>query len=89
MRTAISRTNALNKFSLVPTGRQSRETQNAEPMARQNFTQPVVWVTTLFMVVFHIGALAALFVFTWKTFLLSMVLWWVAASGLGWDTIGS
>jgi fatty-acid desaturase len=45
-------------------------------------TQPIVWVTTLFMVAFHIGAVAALFAFSWKALLLAMVLWWVAG-GLG------
>ncbi len=34
------------------------------------------------VVAFHIGAVAALFVFSWKAFLLAMVLWWVAG-GLG------
>lgn len=42
----------------------------------RSFTQPIVWVTTFFMVVFHIGALGALFAFSWKAFLLAMVLWW-------------
>lgn len=37
----------------------------------RTFTQPVVWITTLFMVVFHLGALAALFVFSWPSFLLA------------------
>jgi fatty-acid desaturase len=47
-------------------------------------TQPIVWVTTLFMVAFHVGALAALFVCSWKAFLLAMVLWWVSGSlGIG------
>ena len=45
-------------------------------------TQPVVWVTTFFIVAFHIGALAALFLFSWKAFLVAMFLWWVAG-GLG------
>jgi fatty-acid desaturase len=50
----------------------------------RTFQQPIEWVTTVFMVVFHIGAVAALFVFSWKAFLLAMVLWWVAASlGIG------
>jgi stearoyl-CoA desaturase (delta-9 desaturase) len=36
------------------------------------------------MVAFHIGAVAALFMFSWKAFLLAMVLWWVAGSlGIG------
>ena len=32
----------------------------------KTFTQPIVWVTTFFMMAFHIGALAALFVFSWE-----------------------
>jgi sn-1 stearoyl-lipid 9-desaturase len=48
----------------------------------KTFTQPVVWVTTLVMVAFHMGAVAALFVFSWKPFLIAMLLWWVAG-GLG------
>jgi fatty-acid desaturase len=50
----------------------------------RTFTQPIVWMTTLIMVAFHIGALAALFVFSWKALLLAIVLWWVAGSlGIG------
>lgn len=50
----------------------------------RTFTQPIVWVTTSFMVAFHVGTVAALFVFSWKAFLLAMVLWWVAGSlGIG------
>jgi fatty-acid desaturase len=48
----------------------------------KTFAQPIAWVTTFFMAAFHLGALAAVFVFTWKAFLLAMVLWWVAG-GLG------
>jgi hypothetical protein len=50
----------------------------------KTFTQPIVWVTTLVMVAFHIGALAALFVFSWKAFLLAMALCWLAGGfGIG------
>src|SRR6478672_13764386 len=45
-------------------------------------TQPVVWVTTFIIIAFHIGALAAMFFFSWKAFLVAMFLWWVAG-GLG------
>ncbi len=48
----------------------------------RTFKQPIVGITTLFMVLFHIGALAALFFFSWQAFLVAMVLWWVAG-GLG------
>jgi len=36
------------------------------------------------MVAFHIGAIAAVFFFSWKALLLALVLWWVAGSpGIG------
>src|SRR5690242_10392717 len=42
------------------------------------------WVTALFMGLFHVGAIAALFWFSWKAFLVSMLLWWVSGSlGIG------
>ena len=34
----------------------------------KTFKQPVVWFTTFIMVAFHIGALAALFAFSWEAF---------------------
>jgi fatty-acid desaturase len=40
------------------------------------------WITSGFMLAFHIGAIAALFFFTWKAFFVSLVLWWVAG-GMG------
>jgi sn-1 stearoyl-lipid 9-desaturase len=41
-------------------------------------------VTTFFMVVFHIGAVAALFFFSWKALFVSAFLWWVSGSlGIG------
>ena len=44
----------------------------------------VNWVTAIFMGLFHVGAVAALFFFAWKPFLVSLVLWWVATSlGVG------
>src|SRR5207249_11572732 len=42
----------------------------------KTFTQPIIWVTTLFMIAFHIGAFAALFFFTWKGLALAVVFWW-------------
>jgi fatty-acid desaturase len=44
----------------------------------------VNWVTASFMMLFHVGAIAALFFFTWKAFLVAVVLWWMATSlGIG------
>jgi fatty-acid desaturase len=40
------------------------------------------WTTTIAMVLFHLGALAALFVFSWRNFLVAVFLYWVA-TGLG------
>jgi stearoyl-CoA desaturase (delta-9 desaturase) len=42
------------------------------------------WITAFFMVLFHLGALAALFFFTWKALFVAIVLWWVSGSlGIG------
>jgi len=42
------------------------------------------WTTFLFMLAFHIGAVAALFFFTWKALALAAFLWWVSGSwGIG------
>jgi stearoyl-CoA desaturase (delta-9 desaturase) len=50
----------------------------------RTFTEPIVWLTTLFVIAFHVGAVAALFMFAWKPFVLSILLWWVAGSlGIG------
>ena len=44
----------------------------------------VNWVTALFMAAFHVGAIAALFFFTWKALFVAMFLWWVSGSlGIG------
>src|SRR5262249_23343494 len=50
----------------------------------KTFAQPVNWTTTFFIGAFHAGAVVALFFFTWKAFLLAVVMWWVAGSlGIG------
>src|SRR5918999_2488748 len=42
------------------------------------------WVTTIWMGVFHLGAIAALFMFSWQALIAAIVLWWVAGSfGVG------
>ncbi|HZU41636.1 MAG TPA: fatty acid desaturase [Terriglobales bacterium] len=42
------------------------------------------WVTAFFMAIFHIGAVAALFFFSWKLLLLLIVINWVSGSlGIG------
>ena len=42
------------------------------------------WVTAGFMLMFHLGAIAALFFFTWKAFFVATFLWWmVGCLGIG------
>ena len=42
------------------------------------------WTTTIFMVLFHAGALAALFMFSWTALAVTLFLWWVSGSlGIG------
>ncbi len=40
------------------------------------------WPTTIAMVIFHAGAIAGLFFFTWKLFFITVLLYW-ATTGLG------
>jgi stearoyl-CoA desaturase (delta-9 desaturase) len=40
------------------------------------------WTTTIVMIIFHIGAIAALFMFSWKAFAVSVFLYWMTV-GLG------
>jgi fatty-acid desaturase len=50
----------------------------------KTFSQPVNWITALFMLAFHVGAVAALFAFSWKALVLAVLLWWVSGSlGIG------
>ena len=42
------------------------------------------WFTTVWMAVFHVGAIAALFMFSWQALAVSFGLWWIAGSlGIG------
>src|ERR1700686_4826256 len=44
----------------------------------------VNWITEGFMAAVHVGAIAALFFFTWKALVVAMFLWWVSGSlGIG------
>jgi fatty-acid desaturase len=50
----------------------------------RTFKQPLNWITTFFMFAFHVGAVVALFMFTWKALVVSALLWWVSGSlGIG------
>jgi sn-1 stearoyl-lipid 9-desaturase len=51
---------------------------------KQKAQGEVNWVTAIFMGLFHIGAIAALFFFSWKPVMVAAILWWVATSlGIG------
>ncbi|HVG30532.1 MAG TPA: fatty acid desaturase [Pyrinomonadaceae bacterium] len=42
------------------------------------------WPTSITLVIFHLGAIAALFMFSWQALAVAFVLWWVAGSlGVG------
>ena len=50
----------------------------------RTFREPISKLTTFFMVMFHIGAIAALFFFSWDRLAVTVFLWWVAGSlGVG------
>jgi stearoyl-CoA desaturase (delta-9 desaturase) len=55
-----------------------------EALERTRHDDEINWVTAGFMTAFHLGAVAAFWFFTWKAFLVSVFLWWVAGSlGIG------
>ena len=42
------------------------------------------WHTAIFVGLFHVGAVAALFMFNWKALAVAIGLWWISASlGVG------
>jgi fatty-acid desaturase len=50
----------------------------------RTFREPIGKLTTFFMAAFHVGAIAALFMFTWKALFVALFLWWIAGSlGIG------
>ena len=57
---------------------------NSEAMMTEKRPKGIKWHTTIFLALFHIGAVAALFMFNWKALVVALVLWWVSASlGVG------
>jgi len=50
----------------------------------KTFRQPINLTISLSLALFHIGAIAALFMFSWKALAFALVMWWVAESlGIG------
>jgi fatty-acid desaturase len=42
------------------------------------------WTTTIFMILFHLGAVVAFFMFSWQALAVTVALWWVSGSlGIG------
>lgn len=42
----------------------------------------IKWNTTIFMIIFHAGSIAALFMLSWKVVPITLILWWISG-GLG------
>jgi fatty-acid desaturase len=50
----------------------------------RTFAQPVNLTITLFLGLFHVCAIAALFMFSWKALAFALLMWWIAESlGIG------
>ena len=44
----------------------------------------IKWNATVFMALFHVGAVAALFMFSWRVAIVAVLLWWLSGSlGVG------
>jgi fatty-acid desaturase len=55
-----------------------------EEFSISNKAQSINWATTIWMVTFHLAAVAALLTFSWKAMIATAALWWVAGSlGVG------
>jgi sn-1 stearoyl-lipid 9-desaturase len=55
-----------------------------EELGKKSSDTDINWLTTSFMILFHVGAVAALFFFSWKAFFVALFLWWLSASvGIG------
>jgi fatty-acid desaturase len=56
----------------------------------QSHTERLNWNTVVFVTIFHLVALAALFTFSWQNLLAAVITWWVAGSwgvGLGYHRL--
>ncbi|MBI3645523.1 MAG: fatty acid desaturase [Acidobacteriales bacterium] len=50
----------------------------------KTFTQPINLTITLFLGLFHVCAIVALFMFSWKALVFALLMWWIAESlGIG------
>jgi stearoyl-CoA desaturase (delta-9 desaturase) len=83
---------ALNQTAIEPvSNRLLSNHDGAQPavhaevrMGRAQTESGLVWITTIFMVIFHLGALAALFFFSWTNLIVALVLYVLAVNcGIG------
>src|SRR3984885_7780810 len=62
----------------------TRVLESNRPRANQRTEKRVNWLIASFMMLFHVGAVAALFFFTWNALFVAIFLYWVAGSlGIG------
>jgi sn-1 stearoyl-lipid 9-desaturase len=55
-----------------------------EALSKNADDKGINWVTATFMAIFHVGAVAAFFFFTWKALFVACLLWWISGSlGIG------
>jgi sn-1 stearoyl-lipid 9-desaturase len=60
------------------------ETSKLSKTTNLNTQASLNWNTTIFMILFHAGAVASLFMFSWKFLPALLLLWWVSGSlGIG------
>lgn len=56
----------------------------SDKITTEQKTHGINWHTTIFIALFHVGAVAALFMFSWQALVVSIALWWITASlGVG------
>src|SRR6185503_7892529 len=61
-----------------------REFEMHNELMNKSRPRGIIWHTAIFMGILHLGAVAALFVFSWQALLTAIVLWWISASlGVG------
>lgn len=52
--------------------------ESVSDVSLNNRVKGINWNDAVFMGLFHLGAVAALFAFNWKAVLVAILLWWVA-----------